>query len=673
MTTTATDPYALLETVWRMESARIVAGVARVVRDVGLAEELAHDALVAAMEQWPRDGVPDNPGAWLAATARRRAIDVIRREQNLARKTELLDEPGVAPAADAAVGDGATAVGDDVLALLFATCHPAVARESRVALTLRLFGGLTTDEIAHAFLVPSPTIGQRISRAKKRLAGVGPDALAVPVGDELAARLGAVLEVIYLVFNEGYAATTGVDWTRPSLCVEAMRLGRVLAALAPEEPEVHGLVALMELQASRLRARVGPSGEPVLLGDQDRARWDRVLLGRGLAAPGPRRGGRAARALRAAGGDRRVPCPRPVHRRHRLGGDRGPLRRARGAHPVPGDRAQPGRGRRPRRGPGGRARRARAPEQRADARRLPPAAGRARRHAHDAGPRRRGRRRDRAGPRSRPHRRRTGAAGAPEGGSARVLTAWLRSRAVTIDLLPAVDVVDGQAVRLVQGVAGTETGYGDPLDAARAWAADGAEWLHLVDLDAAFGRGSNAELLASVVEKIDIKVELSGGIRDDASLRRALDTGCRRVNIGTAALEDPAWCAAAIAEFGDRVAVGLDVKISEGRHRLAARGWVSDGGDLWSVLARLDAEGCARYVVTDVGRDGTLTGPNTELLEAVCARTDRPVVASGGVSSLDDLRTLNALADQGVEGAIVGKALYAGNFTLAEALATTRT
>ena len=175
-------------------------------------------------------------------------------------------------------------MGDDVLALLFATCHPAVARESRVALTLRLFGGLTTDEIAHAFLVPSPTIGQRISRAKKRLAGVGPDALAVPVGDELAARLGAVLEVIYLVFNEGYAATTGVDWTRPSLCVEAMRLGRVLAALAPEEPEVHGLVALMELQASRLRARVGPSGEPVLLGDQDRARWDRVLLGRGLAA-----------------------------------------------------------------------------------------------------------------------------------------------------------------------------------------------------------------------------------------------------------------------------------------------------------------------------------------------------------------------------------------------------
>ncbi|MHC1557353.1 RNA polymerase sigma factor [Actinomycetospora sp. C-140] len=267
-----------------MESARIVAGVARVVRDVGRAEELAHDALVAAMEQWPREGVPDNPAAWLSATARRRAIDAIRREQTLARKTEMLDDPGVAPAADEAVGDGAAVVGDDVLALLFATCHPAVARESRVALTLRLFGGLTTDEIAHAFLVPSPTIGQRISRAKKRLAGVGPEALVVPVGEELTARVGAVLEVVYLVFNEGYAATTGVDWTRPTLCVEAMRLGRVLAALCPDEPEVHGLVALMELQGSRLRARIGPSGEPVLLGDQDRARWDRVLLQRGLAA-----------------------------------------------------------------------------------------------------------------------------------------------------------------------------------------------------------------------------------------------------------------------------------------------------------------------------------------------------------------------------------------------------
>ena len=300
-----TDTYAVLETVWRMESARIVAGVARVVRDVGRAEELAHDALVAAMERWPREGVPDNPGAWLSATARHRAIDAVRRDQTLVRRTGTLEagESGVAPAADAGVGDGAAAVGDDVLALLFATCHPAVARESRVALTLRLFGGLTTDEIAHAFLVPSPTIGQRISRAKERLAGVGPEALAVPVGDELVARVGAVLEVVYLVFNEGYAATTGVDWTRPTLCVEAMRLGRVLAALCPDEPEVHGLVALMELQGSRLRARIGPSGEPVLLGDQDRSRWDRVLLRRGLAAlaRAERGGGRRGRyTLQAA-------------------------------------------------------------------------------------------------------------------------------------------------------------------------------------------------------------------------------------------------------------------------------------------------------------------------------------------------------------------------------------
>ncbi len=240
---------------------------------------------------------------------------------------------------------------------------------------------------------------------------------------------------------------------------------------------------------------------------------------------------------------------------------------------------------------------------------------------------------------------------------------------MSFELLPAVDVVDGQAVRLVRGEAGTETGYGDPLDAARAWADDGAAWIHLVDLDAAFRRGSNADLLAALVAAVPVRVELSGGIRDDASLRRALGTGCARVNIGTAALEDPAWCAAAIAEFGERVAVGLDVKIQDGEHRLAARGWVSDGGDLWDVLARLDAEGCARYVVTDVGRDGTLTGPNTDLLTAVCDRTAAPVVASGGVSSLADLRALAALTARGVEGAIVGKALYAGAFTLPEALA----
>ncbi|MFP5220294.1 MAG: bifunctional 1-(5-phosphoribosyl)-5-((5-phosphoribosylamino)methylideneamino)imidazole-4-carboxamide isomerase/phosphoribosylanthranilate isomerase PriA [Actinomycetes bacterium] len=236
---------------------------------------------------------------------------------------------------------------------------------------------------------------------------------------------------------------------------------------------------------------------------------------------------------------------------------------------------------------------------------------------------------------------------------------------MTLELLPAVDVAGGQAVRLVQGEAGSETGYGDPLDAALQWQRDGAQWVHLVDLDAAFGRGSNRELLARVVGELDVAVELSGGIRDDASLAAALATGCRRVNLGTAALESPEWCARVIAEHGDRIAVGLDVRGTT----LAARGWTEDGGDLWEVLARLDAEGCARYVVTDVRRDGTLTGPNLELLREVCARTDRPVVASGGVSSLDDLRALAALVPLGVEGAIVGKALYAGAFTLPEALA----
>jgi len=240
---------------------------------------------------------------------------------------------------------------------------------------------------------------------------------------------------------------------------------------------------------------------------------------------------------------------------------------------------------------------------------------------------------------------------------------------VTFELLPAVDVADGQAVRLVQGEAGTETSYGDPLDAALAWQSDGAEWIHLVDLDAAFGKGSNRELLAGVVERLDVRVELSGGIRDDASLTAALATGARRVNLGTAALEDPGWCAKVIAEYGDRVAIGLDVRITDRGHRLAARGWTEDGGDLWEVLERLDADGAARYVVTDVSKDGTLGGPNLELLREVTARTDAPVVASGGVSSVDDLRALAALGADGVEGAIVGKALYAGAFTLPEALA----
>jgi phosphoribosyl isomerase A len=233
------------------------------------------------------------------------------------------------------------------------------------------------------------------------------------------------------------------------------------------------------------------------------------------------------------------------------------------------------------------------------------------------------------------------------------------------ELLPAVDVADGQAVRLVQGKAGSETSYGDPLDAALQWQTDGAPWIHLVDLDAAFGRGSNAELLRAVVAKLDVAVELSGGIRDDESLDAALATGAARVNIGTAALEQPGWVRDAIARHGDRIAVGLDVRGTT----LAARGWTQEGGELFDVLARLDADGCARYVVTDVRRDGTLTGPNLQLLRDVCAATERPVVASGGVSSLEDLRALAGLHDLGVEGAIVGKALYSGAFTLPEALA----
>ncbi len=233
-----------------------------------------------------------------------------------------------------------------------------------------------------------------------------------------------------------------------------------------------------------------------------------------------------------------------------------------------------------------------------------------------------------------------------------------------LQLLPAVDVAAGQAVRLVQGEAGSETSYGDPITAALDWQAGGAEWIHLVDLDAAFGRGSNAVMLAEVVGQLDVKVEMSGGIRDDASLERALATGCARVNLGTAALEDPEWTASAIARFGDRVAVGLDVRGAT----LAARGWTKEGGDLWEVLARLDAAGCSRYVVTDVTKDGTLRGPNLELLAQVCAATGAPVVASGGIASLDDLVALRALVPLGVEGAIVGKALYAGAFALPEAL-----
>ena len=279
-------PHQVIETVWRMESARLIAGLTRLVRDVGLAEDLAQDALVAALEQWPKSGVPDNPGAWLMTAARRRGIDLLRRAKMQERKHP---EVGIeieaqleraAPDLDAAIDDH---IGDDLLRLIFMTCHPVLSTEARVALTLRLLGGLTTDEIARAFLVPEPTIAQRIVRAKRTLTEKQVP-FEVPRGDELQARLASVLEVVYLIVNEGYAATAGDDWMRPALCEEALRLGRVLAGLAPDEPEVHGLLALMEIQASRLRARVGPSGEPVLLLDQDRARWDWVLVRRGLAA-----------------------------------------------------------------------------------------------------------------------------------------------------------------------------------------------------------------------------------------------------------------------------------------------------------------------------------------------------------------------------------------------------
>ncbi|MBM7775723.1 phosphoribosylanthranilate isomerase [Actinokineospora baliensis] len=241
---------------------------------------------------------------------------------------------------------------------------------------------------------------------------------------------------------------------------------------------------------------------------------------------------------------------------------------------------------------------------------------------------------------------------------------------MSFQLLPAVDVSNGQAVRLTQGEAGTETEYGSPLQAALAWQDGGAEWVHLVDLDAAFGRGDNRALVAEVVGTLDVKVELSGGIRDDAGLEAALATGCARVNLGTAVLENPEWCARAIAAHGDRIAVGLDVRIVDGQHRVATRGWTKDGGDLWEVLARLDRDGCARYVVTDVSKDGTLQGPNVDLLRSVCGETPAPVVASGGVSSVDDLIALSRVS--GVEGAIIGKALYNGNFTLPEALAAVR-
>jgi RNA polymerase sigma-70 factor (ECF subfamily) len=283
---TLPDAHRAIDAVWRIESAKVIAGLARIVGDIGQAEDLAQDALVIALEKWPETGVPDNPGAWLMATAKHRAIDLLRRQKLLERKHEQLGheldsrQESAIPDLDAAIDDD---IGDDLLRLVFTACHPVLSTDAQVALTLRLLGGLTTDEIARAFLVPEPTIAQRIVRAKRTLSDAKVP-FEVPRGPELATRLSSVLGVIYLIFNEGYSATAGDDWMRPALCEDALRLGRILAELSPSESEVHGLVALMEIQASRVRARMGPTGEPVLLLDQDRARWDHVLIRRGLDA-----------------------------------------------------------------------------------------------------------------------------------------------------------------------------------------------------------------------------------------------------------------------------------------------------------------------------------------------------------------------------------------------------
>jgi len=300
---TATDAHRAIDAVWKIESARLIAGLTRIVRDVGIAEDLAHDALVAALERWPESGIPENPGAWLMAAAKHRAIDFFRRNKRLELKHEeigrqLEAQEMAVPDLNLALDDQ---VGDDLLRLVFISCHPVLSTEARAALTLRLLGGLTTDEIARAFLVPEATVAQRIVRAKRTLAEAHVP-FEVPRGAELASRLSSVLEVIYLIFNEGYAATAGDNWMRPALCDEGLRLGRILAELAPHEPEVHGLVALMEIQASRSHARVGPSGEPILLLDQDRRRWDQLLIHRGLAAleRAERLGGSGPYVLQAA-------------------------------------------------------------------------------------------------------------------------------------------------------------------------------------------------------------------------------------------------------------------------------------------------------------------------------------------------------------------------------------
>ena len=334
-----------IDAVWRMESARVIAGLTRIVRDVGIAEELAQDALVAALEQWPESGVPQNPGAWLMVAAKHRAIDLLRRNTRLERKHEELarelEEQQQRSFADFATALAAAADGDiedDLLRLVFISCHPVLSPESRVALTLRLLGGLTTPEIARAFLTPEPTIAQRIVRAKRTLAEAHVP-FEVPTGLDRAARLSSVLEVIYLIFNEGYSATAGEDWLRPALCEDALRLGRILAGLAPQEPEVHGLVALMEIQASRHAARLGPAGEPILLLDQDRSRWDQLAIRRGLDRTRTRRAvelqtAQRARPLHAAGRHRRLPRARAHRRRDGLAAHRYSLRDARAASTI---------------------------------------------------------------------------------------------------------------------------------------------------------------------------------------------------------------------------------------------------------------------------------------------------------------------------------------------------
>ena len=388
MAVTATDTHRAIRAVFKIESAKLIASLTRVTRDIGQAEELAQDALVAALERWPETGIPEKPAAWLMATAKHRAIDNLRRKKLLERKhdeigRELEADQAETPDIDAALDDD---IGDDLLRLIFTACHPVVPAEGRVALTLRLLGGLTTEEIARSFLQSEPTIAQRIVRAKKTIAEARIPFM-VPSGLDRNVRLASVLEVIYLIFNEGYSATAGDDWMRPALCDEALRLGRILAELAPNEPEVHGLVALMEIQASRFGARTGPYGEPILLLDQNRARWDQLLISRGLAAlDRAEKLNKSKRPLRLAGRDRRLSCAGAQGRRHRLAAHRFLLWRTRAGDALARGRTQSrGRGRHGGR-TGGRPRAGRCAHCGAVAEKLSPAAERARRSSVQARP-----------------------------------------------------------------------------------------------------------------------------------------------------------------------------------------------------------------------------------------------------------------------------------------------